>query len=87
MIKLGDKVKDEVSGFVGIAVCATDYLSGCRRIGIQAVTKDNKSPADWVYIDETQLIVMKSKIVKEKSKKKGGMRPDPDRGKTFTRWA
>ena len=44
MIKLGDRVKDVYTGFVGIADGRSTYLHGCDRITIEPETldKDNK---------------------------------------------
>lgn len=56
MIKLGDKVKDKVSGVTGIVVCKTVYLNGCIQYGIQ--TKFKKTDTDLCHfnIDEQYLI-------------------------------
>ncbi len=73
-IKLGDQVKDPVSGTIGIAVGITTWLHGCRRISVQppGVKKEDKQPYDCVIIDEPQLVVMTKKKVKRGSKKTGG---------------
>ena len=73
MITLGDKVKDSVSGFTGIAVGRTEWLQGCARITIQpAVGKDGKLP-DSATFDEPQLIVLtKKKVKRAKSDRTGG---------------
>ena len=81
MIKLGDRVKDKIIGFVGIAVAQTNWLYGCVRIGVQSeeLTKDG-NVLDPVWIDEGQL----EEIAREKVKKTGeppvgGHRADPVR--------
>lgn len=76
MINLGDKVRDKVTGFVGIAVCRSTYLNGCDRIAVQAPAKKNEKPLGWVYFDEPQLEVTRSKAIKRGSKKTGGYKPD-----------
>ena len=76
MVELGDKVKDTVTGYTGIAVCKATYLQGCDRIAIQSpVTKEGKK-LDWEYFDEPQLVVVKKKVVKQGSKVTGGWQPD-----------
>ena len=76
MITLGDKVKDPVTGYRGIAVCRVTYLQGCYRIGVQSpVNKEGKKP-DWEYFDEPQLKVIKKKVVKQGRKVTGGWKPD-----------
>ncbi len=70
-IILGERYSDPITGFVGIAVAATVYLYGCRRIGLQGpMAADGKIP-EWQFFDELQLVEAKP------DKTKGGPRPDP----------
>ncbi len=64
MIKLGDEVKDMVSGFQGIAVARYQYLQGCNRIGVQPpVDRDGKLP-EMATFDEPQMeVIEKEKVV------------------------
>ena len=81
MVNLGDKVKDEVSGFTGIAVSCHSYLNGCNRITVQpAIDKDKKLPKSATF-DEPQLKVMKTKVVKLGSKLTGGTNKYMDEGR------
>ena len=79
-INLGDKVKDPISGYVGIAVGKTTWLYGCTRISVQmkGFDKDgNLYPLQ--SFDEPQLKVMVSKKEKEATKTQradGGPRPN-----------
>ena len=41
-IELGDKVKDTVTGFTGIAVARTNWIAGCDRIIVQPECKKGK---------------------------------------------
>ena len=63
MIKLGQKVKDSLTGFTGIVVSATEYLYGCRRLEVQPdkLNKDN-TVAGSRWIDEPQLTLVGKKI-------------------------
>lgn len=64
MAKLGDKVKDRVSGFEGIIIAQHDYLYGCTRFSVQgSVDKDGKLP-DSVSFDDYQLEVLEEGVVK-----------------------
>lgn len=74
-IKLGQKVKDTITGLEGIAIARTEWLYGCKRITIQpqGVTDDNK-PADPVFVDEPQCEVVEDKPA-PKTKDKHGPRP------------
>ena len=80
MIKLGQEVKDKVSGFTGIAVCRADHLFGCIRIGVksQGFDKDGKLKREE-FFDEAALEVISEgilpKITAAEKKPPGG----PDR--------
>lgn len=82
MVKLGDEVKDTVSGFQGVAVARHMYLNGCHRISVQPpVDKDGKLP-DTQSFDEPQLVVVeKSVTVEEESKNTGGPEKYMDEGR------
>jgi len=56
MIKLGDKVKDKVSGISGIVVSRIEFLNGCIQFGVQPPydKKDQREISNW-NIDEAQL--------------------------------
>ncbi len=77
-IHLGDKVKDSITGFVGIAVGRTIWIQGCDRITVQpeGLTKEGKLYESFSF-DEPQLIVVKKKAKKEGDHKSGGPRPEP----------
>lgn len=64
MIKLGDKVKDTITGFEGIAIAKCIYLNGC--VSYQVRTKGLKDGRiiEGEWIDEQQLT--------EKSKAEAG---------------
>ncbi|MBW2605922.1 MAG: hypothetical protein JRE28_16700 [Deltaproteobacteria bacterium] len=63
MVKLGDRVKDVISGFTGIAVAETKWLHGCCRICVQPpVDKDGKHQENQTF-DEPQLEVLKTSDV------------------------
>jgi hypothetical protein len=74
MIKLGDKVRDKVSGFTGIAISRHTYLEGCTRISIQPeIDKDGKLPAINTFDEPLVEIIESQKIVKrEQSEYNGG---------------
>ena len=54
--ELGAEVKDKITGFKGLVVGRTEYLTGCRRYTLQSrsLGKDGK-PQDWLTFDEDQL--------------------------------
>lgn len=77
-IQLGDKIRDKVTGFEGIAVCHSRWLSGCDRWTIQAPAKDGKIP-DLASFDVDCLEVTKRAAVKTTPKETGGPRHTPSR--------
>jgi hypothetical protein len=57
-IKLGMRVSDIVTGYTGVAIAATEYLQGCRRITVQARVKEDGTVPDDCSFDEPQLEVV-----------------------------
>jgi hypothetical protein len=82
-IELGDKVKDSVTGFTGIAVAVTKWLHGCDRVTVrpEGVNKEGK-PYDNYTFDALQLEIVKKRAVKAenakttRAKTTGGPRDD-----------
>lgn len=55
-MRLGEKVRDDITGFEGIADSRTEYQNGCVRIGVQPFGLNEKGePGDVVYFDEQRL--------------------------------
>jgi len=71
MIKLGDKVKDTVTGHSGIVVARSEWLYGCVRLAVQGRVKDGKVP-DALWTDEPQVIKMKGGVKVKKTKRLKG---------------
>lgn len=70
-VKLGQKVKDSISGFEGIAIARAEWLYGCIRVNVAPnhLNKDgNYISSQW--IDEPQL------VGEEENKKPAGPRDD-----------
>lgn len=83
-IKLGQKVRDKLTGLEGIAVARTEYLYGCVGISIQPFEVKDGKPAEWVRVDEPQLEVVNKKAA-PKAKPAHGPRPDVGRRPTVGR--
>jgi len=57
-IKLGQKIRDIVTGMEGIATAKVEYLNGCIQYCLRpAMDKDGKLP-EASYVDEGQLEVI-----------------------------
>ncbi len=59
-VKLGDMVKDTVTGFEGVAIARHSYLQGCDRISVQPVLGKDKTMPSQEGFDEPQLEVTKA---------------------------
>lgn len=62
-VNLGDKVKDTISGFVGIATGRSEYLYGCVRICVTPAEMKDGKPIDPLWFDEDQLSMVEDASV------------------------
>ena len=76
---LGDELKDNVTGFVGVALAYTRYATGCVHYGLQAkLTKSTEEPVEWQWFDQARLALKKKKAVKfEIEEPTSGIFPSP----------
>ena len=83
MIELGQKVKDKVTGFTGIATARIEYLNGCVQILVTPKMATPKKGETQEYPTATYVDVEQLDIVGRKSSKKakkdtgGGIRQHP----------
>lgn len=77
-IKLGQKVRDTISGNEGTVVAITTWLNGCVRMCIQPEGTKDGIPFSTFVIDEPQLEVVDKKTA-PKARPKHGLRADPGR--------
>ncbi len=83
-IKLGQKVRDKISGNEGTVVAITHWLNGCVRMCIQPEGTKDGAPFDNFVIDEPQLEVIDKKAA-PRVKPRHGDRDDPGRAPDPTR--
>lgn len=57
-ITLGDEVRDRITGFKGIVVSRTEWVSGCVRVAIQAQELFEGKPVEPAHFDEEQVEVV-----------------------------
>jgi len=83
-IKLGQEVKDPITGFQGIAICRHSYLNGCDRITAQAPYKEGEDIKEFSF-DEPQLEVVGDGVYQppKNSKSTGGPAKHMDSGRTL----
>lgn len=88
--RLGDQVRDRVTGFEGVVTSRTDYLNGCVRYGVSPrKLKDDGSFIEAVWIDEPQLTFIDStdltvidradEPAERRAAYAGGPQPNPQR--------
>lgn len=68
-IKLGQKVRDTVTGFVGVATSKVEYMNGCVQFCVKPSVDEDGKMQDGHYIDIDQLEVVDEttkRMVKEK---------------------
>lgn len=75
MIALGQKVKDRVTGFTGIAVAKVEYLNGCIQFCVKPEMSEPGKMPDGQYIDDHQLEIIGEGIVVAR-RETGGPSPD-----------
>lgn len=81
MVNLGDRVRDEVTGFEGIAVCRATWLHGCIRINVQPekLDKEGKVRTQETF-DEPQLKILRRNAAYNAPGEDGDPRPSLTRG-------
>jgi len=77
MIKLGNVVRDKITGFTGVVVCRSEWLNGCVRVAVQPKELKDGVPIKECAFDEDQLEVISEDF--KQSKKTGGDREMPSR--------
>lgn len=57
-IKLGQRYKDAVTGFIGVAVEKADHINGCLQYALQPPTKEDgsKREAEWFDFQRLELV-------------------------------
>jgi hypothetical protein len=78
-MQLGQKVRDSISGFEGIAIAKSEYLHGCVRWGVSATELRDGKPIDAQWFDEGQLEVVADTNHMGKRETTGGPRPEAKR--------
>lgn len=58
MIKLGQKVRDTITGFEGIAIVEARYLNGCVQFCVKPTSLEKGKTIEGEYFDEGQLEIL-----------------------------
>jgi hypothetical protein len=90
-MKLGDRVKDRISGVTGILVGYHYWLYGCERVSIQPEEIKDGKPAEPICIDAAQTELLQGGVIqgynppagvidsRDVMKRPAGPRPDATR--------
>jgi hypothetical protein len=72
---MGDTVKDDVTGYEGVVVAITHYMTGCTHASLQAKkNKEGKVP-EWESFEETRMTLVKKVKVPKVAKAPIGGHP------------
>lgn len=63
MVKLGNKYKDSISGFSGIATARTTYLTGCIRVCLEPTKLNKEGFPIEAWFDEMMLRTLSGKKI------------------------
>lgn len=77
-VRLGDKVKDKITGFAGVATGRYEYLFSPPCIGVQPQDLKDGKPIEGLSFDESQLEIISAKpVVPPPERRTGGPRDEP----------
>ena len=83
-VTLGKKYRDVVTGFEGIAVGKSDWLTGCSTVGLSPpIAEGEKKPTEWFDVMRVDPVLSEddfSYLVKNKAVPDGGPQMTPQRG-------
>lgn len=72
-IKLGDEVKDDITGLKGVVIAVCEWLNGCRRLTIQPSALHKGQPVEAQTFDAEQISLVKPfKEPKKAPRRTGG---------------
>ena len=63
-VALGDKVRDKVTGFEGIAVARCEYITGCDHIEIKPQSLHNGKTIEGHWFDVARIEILESSAIK-----------------------
>lgn len=81
MVKLGQEVKDRITGFQGIAIGRTVYLQGCARVLVQPPLDKDGKMVEAASFDEPDIEVVGLGVLPKPKEDEppGGPRPTATR--------
>ena len=80
MIKLGQKVRDKITGFTGLVTGKVEYITGCNQVLVCPPVKDDGTLVDSNWFDEQRIDVVEARPLRmDNSKANGPDKPAPKR--------
>lgn len=78
--KLGEVLRDKITGYIGVVMGRTEYMTGCTHYGLLSpeLTKDGKI-AEYEWIDESRLELTKKQAVRREGPSRSGPEQNPAR--------
>ena len=74
---LGDRVRDNITGFEGVITGFAKYLNGCINYCLKPTDLDKKGEMkDGQWVDEPQLFLVAAEVLPAPVASAGGPRPD-----------
>ena len=67
--ELGMILKDKITGFQGVAMAHTEYLTECVHYGICSQSLQNGKPIEWEWFDEARLILVNDEKIEKESRR------------------
>ena len=61
---LGDKVKDLITGYEGVIIARSQYLTNCNTYGVKSVKLKDDAPMDTQWFDEPHVVLVIEKAYK-----------------------
>lgn len=80
--KLGDRVRDTITGYEGIVVATTQWLTGCARLYVQPETLHDGKVREPETFDITRLILVQADVVPQITTETGGPGASPKQSRT-----
>lgn len=74
--RLGEKVKDSITGFEGTITSRIEYLNGCLQYCVEPKVGKEGKKEKYEYIDEGQLELIGAKARKASKNGPGGVMPN-----------
>ncbi len=95
-VRIGDRVKDKITGITGIVIGYHYWLYGCERVTIQPEEAKDGKPAESFCIDAAQVTIIKAAVIagyvppdgmvdSRVINRPAGPRPEAARGHSTTR--